>query len=134
MSRFSLTKQAIEDLRLPLEFYADGTLKSELFAERAHVQPDTTIAASGIVFRVFDTNGMVDLTITAQDAECSREQQAGWSDKSVSIQKGDMLVTGKGFKWSGSDGTMRILRQARVSFPSELIKTERILENDEKRD
>jgi lipopolysaccharide export system protein LptC len=106
-------------------------LKSELFAERAHVQPDATIAASGIVFRVFGTNGVVDVTIEAEDAECSREQQAGWSEKPVSLKKGDMQLTGVGFKWSGRKGTLRILRHARVTFPSEMIKTERILKRDE---
>lgn len=128
-----LAQEPIEGLRLPLEFYPDGTLKTELFARRATVRPDMTIAASGIVFRVFATNGTVDLTITAEDAECSRETQTGWSEKAVSIRQGDMLLTGEGFKWNGADGTLRILRKARVSFPSEMIRTERILKDDEQK-
>ena len=128
-----LAQEPIEDLRLPLEYYPDGTLKTELFASRAIVQPDASITASGIVFRVFATNGAVDVTITAKDAECSRERQAGWSEKAVSMRQGDMLVTGEGFMWNGEDGTLRIRRQARISFPSEMIKMERVFKNGEQK-
>ncbi len=126
-----LAQEPIEGLRVPLEYYPDGTLRTELFARRATVSPDSTIAASGIVFRVFFTNGTVDVTITAEDAECSRERQAGWSKTAVSMRQGEMLLTGEGFKWNGVSGTLQILRQARVSFPSEMIKMEGILKNDE---
>ncbi len=128
-----LAQEPIEGLRLPLEYYADGTLKTELFARQATVQPNLTIAASGIVFRVFATNGTVETTITAEDAEFSRERQSGRSEKAVSMRQGDMLVTGEGFEWKGADGTLRILRKARVAFPSEMIGTERILKDDEQK-
>lgn len=128
-----LAQEPIEGLRLPLEFDPDGTLKTELFARQATIQPDMTIAASGIVFRVFATNGAVETTITAEDAEFSRERQAGWSEKTVSMRQGDLLVTGDGFRWNGANGTLRILRQARVSFPAEMIKMERVLKNDEQK-
>ncbi len=128
-----LAQEPIEGLRVPLEYYPDGTLRTELSARRATVSPDATIAASGIVFRVFSTNGTVDVTITAEDAECSRERQAGWSETAVSMRQGDMLLTGEGFRWNGASGTLRVLRQARVSFPSEMIKMEGILKNDEQK-
>lgn len=128
-----LAQQPIEDLRVPLEYYPDGTLKTELFAKRAMVQPDASIAASGVVFRVFATNGTVDITITAEDAECSRERQSGRSEKAVSMRQGDMLLTGEGFRWNGADGTLRIQRQARISFPSEMIKMERVLKDDKQK-
>jgi len=125
-----LAQEPIEALRVPVEYYPDGTLKTELFAQRATVQPDATIAASGIVFRVFDTNGTVDVTIKADEAEFSRERQAGWSEKAVSMLQGETLLTGEGFRWNGANGTLRILRQARVSFPSEMIKTEGIRKSE----
>lgn len=128
-----LAQQPIEDLRVPLEYYPDGTLKAELFARQAMVQPDASIVASGVVVRVFATNGTVDITITAEDAEFNREQQVGRSEKAVSMRQGDMLLTGEGFRWNGADGTLRILRQARVSFPSEIIKAERILKDDKQK-
>lgn len=121
-------QEPIEDLRVPVEFYPDGTLKTELFATRASVLPDAMIAASGIVFRVFTTNALVDVTIKADDAVCSRERQAASSDKAVSLQRGGLLITGEGFDWDGTKSTLRIRRRARVSFPSEMIKAERILD------
>lgn len=128
-----LAQEPIEGLRVPLEYYPDGTLRTELSARRATVGTDATIAASGIVFRVFSTNGTEDVAIMAEDAECSRERQSGWSSNAVSMRQGGMLVTGKGFEWDGTNGTLRILQQARVSFPSGMIKTEGVLKNDQKK-
>jgi LPS export ABC transporter protein LptC len=128
-----LAQEPIEDLRLPLGWYPDGTLKTELFAKQATVRPDATIAVRGMVFRVFSTNGTVETTITAEDAQFNREKQVGRSEKAVSMQQGGLQVTGEGFRWNGVDGTLQILRQARVSLPAEMIKTERILKDDAKK-
>ncbi len=128
-----LAQEPIEGLRVPLEYYPDGTLRTELSARRATVSADATIAASGIVFRVFSTNGTVDVTITAEDAKCSRERQSGWSETAVSMRQGEMLLTGEGFKWDGTSGTIQILRQARVSFPAEMIKMKGVLNNDKQK-
>lgn len=117
-------QEPIEDLRVPMEYYPDGTLKSELLAERAEVLPDETIAASGIVFRVFSTNNVVDMTLKAVDALCRREQQSATSEKAVSMQRGDLTITGEGFVWNGTAGTLLIRRQARITFPTEMIKAE----------
>ena len=117
-------------LRLPLEYLPDGTLRTELFARRAMVQPDMSISASGIVFRVFATNGTVETTITAEEAEFNRERLTGRSDKAVSMQQGDLLVTGEGFRWNGASGTLLIRRRARIAFPSEMIRKERISSDD----
>lgn len=128
-----LAQEPIEELRLPLEYLPDGTLRTELFARRATVQPDMSIAASGIVFRVFATNGTVETTITAEEAEFNRERLTGQSDKAVSMQQGDLLVTGEGFRWNGASGTLLILRRARIAFPSEMIRKERISSNDKQK-
>lgn len=124
-------QEPIEDLRVPVEYYPDGTLRTELFAARAEVLPDASIAASGIVFRVFSTNAAVEMTITAEAAVCSRERQSASSEKAVSAQQGDLLLTGDGFVWNGTESTLRVLRKARISFPSAMIKTERILKRED---
>ncbi len=128
-----LAQEPIEELRLPLEYLPDGTLRTELFARRATVQPDMSIVASGIVFRVFATNGTVETTITAEDAEFSRERLTGKSEKAVSMQQGDLLVTGEGFRWNGANGTLLIRRRARIAFPSEIIRKERISTHDKQK-
>jgi lipopolysaccharide export system protein LptC len=124
-----MAQDPIEDLRVPMEYYADGTLKSELLAARAEVLADETIAASGLVFRVFTTNALVDITIKATDALCSRQQQTATSEKAVEMQRGELRMTGEGFEWNGTNGTLRIRRQARITFPSEMIKAEGVLDH-----
>jgi len=120
----ALAQDPIEDLRVPMEYYPDGTLKAELFAARAEVQADSAIAASGVVFRVFTTNAIVEATIKAEEAVFHRERQTATSETAVSMQRGGVVITGEGCVWNGSEGTLRILRRARVTFPVELIKAE----------
>jgi lipopolysaccharide export system protein LptC len=93
------------------------------------VLADETIAASGLVFRVFTTNALVDITIKATDALCSRQQQTATSEKAVEMQRGELRMTGEGFEWNGTNGTLRIRRQARITFPSEMIKAEGVLDH-----
>ncbi|HAS81420.1 MAG TPA: LPS export ABC transporter periplasmic protein LptC [Verrucomicrobia bacterium] len=123
-------QEPIEDLRVPVEYWPDGTLKAELFAAHAFVQPDQTITASGIVFRVFSTNAVQEMVITAEDAVCRPDREAVSSKTAVSVQRGDVLLTGTGFEWNGTNMTLRILQNVRVSLPSELIKPERIVKRE----
>jgi len=124
-------QEPIEDLRVPVEYYPDGTLKSELFAAYAFVQPDQTITGSGVVFRVFSTNGVQDMVITAGDAICRPDRESVLSRTAVSVQRGDVLLTGTGCEWNGTNMTLRILQNVRVSLPSALIKPERIIKREE---
>jgi len=128
-----LAQEPIEGLRVPLAFNPDGTLKSELTAQRAMVRSDATIAASGVVFRVFSTNGTVETTITADNAQFSSEKQVGRSETSVSLRQGEVLLTGEGFEWDGKRGTLRILQKARISFPAEMIKMGGVSNNDKQK-
>ncbi len=123
-------QEPIEDLRVPVAYYPDGTLKTELFAMRAEVLSDGSILASGIVYRVFTTQATVEMTITAETAITNHEKQTASSDSGVSMTRGTVQVTGTGFDWSGADETLRIRGDARVSFPSEMIRAEGVLNRE----
>ena len=112
----------MEGLRVPVEFYPDGTLKNELTAKEAWVLPDGKIMATGIVFRVFSTNATLEVTIQAADAVVDRVEQTGHSLQPVSLVREDLLLTGEGFEWSGAGETIRILDQVRLTFPSRMFK------------
>lgn len=120
-------QEPIENLRVPVEYYPDGTLKTELFAERADVLADSTIAASGVTLQMFSTNAVVEATVKVVDVIFQRDQQIATSEKEVEMQHGVLRITGEGCIWNGTNGVLRILRRARVSFPSEMIKAEGVL-------
>jgi len=117
----------IEDLRLPVEYYPDGTLKSELLADLAAVQSNGTIAAHGVVFRLFTSNAVESAVIMADDAVLDRERQTVMSEKAVSMRRDGLRIGGVGFDWSGAESILRIHRHARVTFPSEMIKKEGVV-------
>ncbi len=120
-------QEPIEDLRVPMEYYEDGTLKSELFASRAAVRADGVIAAWGIVFRRFTALSVLDSVIRAEDALFNQEQQIATSRRAMSMQSGDLHIAGEGFTWNGTEGVLRIHQKARVTFPSAMINVEGVL-------
>ena len=114
--------QPLQGLRVPLDFYPDGTLKHELQADEAHVREDGTIEARGVEFRLFTEDGTEEALIRATDAVVNREGLRGNSDSAISLTRGQVLLTGEGFEWNGAGETIRILRNVRLSFPSQMFR------------
>ncbi len=123
----ALAQEPIEDLRVPMEYYEDGTLKSELFAGRAEMRSPGTIAVWGIVFRLFTALGIEEVVLRAEEALINREAQVAVSRRPMSMQRGNLKITGDSFTWNGKEGILLIQRNARVTFPSGLIQAEGVL-------
>ena len=121
--------QPLEGLRVPIDFFPDGTLKHELTAQRARVMPDGSIEGTGIEFRVFTPDGNEEVTIRAADATVDRVGRSGHSESPVALMRDNLLLTGEGFEWNGVGETIRILRRVRLTFPSQMFQ-ERMGEND----
>lgn len=117
-------QEPLEGLRVPVDFYPNGQVKTELQADRAEILPDGRIRAEGIEFRTFETNGTLDVTIRAADAIADRGEKEANSERPVSLMREALLLTGEGFVWNGKGETIRILRRVRLSFPSEMIREE----------
>jgi len=112
----------LQGLRVPVDFYPDGTLKHELLAKEARALEDGTIAARDLEFRLFTPEGREDVVIRAADAMVHRAGLRGHSDRPVSLMRESLLLTGEGFEWNGKAETIRILRRVRLSFPSEMFR------------
>jgi len=113
----------IENLRLPLERYEDGTLKTQVRAGAALVPPEGLIVASNVVVEMFAPDGTLDLRMEAEDCRLDRERGAADSSSAVRVQRGDVKLSGKGFVWSGEKKRVRIKAEARVAFRRDLFKT-----------
>lgn len=114
--------QPLEGLRVPVDFYPDGTLKHELIAKKAKALEDGSIDAEGIEFRLFTPQGEEEVVIRAQQAKIDRATLKGSSEKPVSLMREKLLLTGEGFEWKGKAETIRILRRVRLSFPSSMFQ------------
>ena len=116
------TMQPLQGLRVPVDYYPDGTLKHELLAQEARALEDGTLEAKGVEFRLFTEEGVQEVLIRAEDAIVNRAQLQGHSDRAVSLERDRLLLTGDGFEWNGAGETIRILRNVRLSFPSQMFR------------
>lgn len=124
------TMQPLQGLRVPVDFYPDGTLKHELLAQEARVLENGTIEAKVVAFRLFTEDGLEEVLIQAEDATVDRAGLQGHSDRKVSLARDQLLLTGEGFEWNGAGETIRILRDVRLTFPSQMFR-ERIGDSNE---
>jgi hypothetical protein len=118
-------QEPMQDLRIPLEHYDSGSLKTELFASRAEVPTNGNIVASGIVLKTFSEAGDLEMQIDADDCVYDQSAQVASSSNHVSLKRGEITVSGDGFKWVGAEETLTVLRNARLAFPSAIVGKER---------
>lgn len=118
----------IKNLRMPLEHYKDGTVKTQLKAAYALVPPDGLILASNVVMEMFFEDGALDSVIKAVDCRYSRDQQHVQSDSAIRIERNGIVISGKGFEWYGEEHRVEICSEARVEFRRDLSRTRDLLE------
>jgi len=128
-----LAGDIIENLRVRLEIYPDGKVKTELFAERAEVDIDGSISAGGVVMKRFAQDGTLDVRIDSEKCFIDQESQRASSTNRVVLHRGGIVIKGDGFDWNGGDSKITITKNARVELPMEIIKDEGALKNVKKR-
>jgi lipopolysaccharide export system protein LptC len=129
----SMAQEPMVDLRIPLEHYLDGVLKTELSAARAEVGRDGRIRGYGIVVKCFAEDGSLEMEIQAEDCVLDRVKERAASTKHASLTRGGINVSGDGFRWNGTDEKLRILKNARVVIPSAMVREKRVLERVRKK-
>jgi hypothetical protein len=113
----------IRNLRLPLEHYEDGTVKTQLRAGVALVPPQGIVTASNVVVELFLPDGSVDVRLDAEDCRFDREQGRVDSENRVKVTRAGVELSGKGFIWQREKQRVKILSRARVAFQRDLKKT-----------
>ncbi len=120
-------QDALLDLRVPVEFYLNGQVKTELFAERAVMLTNGTIQASGITFRFLTETGAEDAVIKAERCLLNQAEQTARSDSAVSLTRKAIRITGIGFEWQASVKLLKVLSEARVELARPALNKEGIL-------
>lgn len=104
----------IEGLKLPLEYYDNGKIKTELKAEYAKVPQQGDIEASNVRVAFYDENGKVDALILADECRYSRDKAVVSSESKVSFTREGIVITGTGLEWTANEQFVRILDDVRV--------------------
>ena len=97
----------IKDFRVP-EFDANGVLKSEIFGDVAKPVSDDMIRITGLRIIMYK-NKDVEATLTAEHCTVNRKDKNVFSNADVKIVRGNVVITGKGFRWGSETQRIEIL-------------------------
>jgi len=103
----------IKDMRLPLERYDDGKIKTQLVAARARVPAEGDIVAKKVRLE-FYKDDHVDAMMVTEECRYDRTKGTATSDSPVRIEQAGVLITGMGFECSVQDQTVKILGNVKV--------------------
>ena len=103
----------IKDLRLPLERYDDGKIKTQLVAGQARVPAQGDIEAKEVRVEFYKDEA-VDALMLAEDCRYNRTEGTARSGSQVRIEREGVVITGTGFECNIKDQTVKILSDVRV--------------------
>lgn len=103
-------------VRIPLEYDAEGSAKSEVYAERA-APPDTNgeIRAENVrMVLMGDASEAKGTVITTDACVINPSNNTARSSSPIRIEQPGMVITGTGFRWHGAREHIRVMKDARV--------------------
>lgn len=104
------------DLRIPLEQYADGSVKTMIQARRAQFfMPDNVIWGKGITITQFDERGKRSLQLNAENGLIDRPSGACWVDGRVRIIHGGTMLEGVNAYYSSTGDYFKVISNARIA-------------------
>jgi len=124
------SQEAMTDLRVALDYYDDGQLKTELIASTARVVEEGDIDATGVVFRSVTPEGKTEMTLKVASCVCNRENQTARSDAPVSMERTDVTITGTGMRWNGDAQKVKLLSDVRVVMTKGLLSRKKDQPNE----
>lgn len=104
----------VKKLRLPMEYYESGAVKTQLKAGFALVPPKGIIVASNVVMHMFFEDGSTNVMMTADNCKYNREKQSATSDGKIKIVRDNIVITGKGFEWYSERERVKIISDAKI--------------------
>ena len=116
----------IEGLRLPLEHYEDGKVKTELKAGAAFVPAEGDIQAENVTVEFFDAEGVRATLIRTDSCRYRRREGVVTSESKVRLERPGVVIRGTGFEWRIENQVVKILKNARVEFNRSVMETENL--------
>lgn len=104
----------VEGARLPLEYYEDGAIKSQIKAGQARLSENGPIVATDVTVEMFGPDGSLDVIVTTDACRYDRKENRAASDAPVHLKKGHIEIFGKGFVWHGEEQRVEIVSDVKV--------------------
>ena len=104
----------IDDFRIP-EFDASGMLKSEIFGKKAKMLQDNKIRITGLQIIMYkkrlvtSASNEVDAVLSSDHCTVDQKSKDAFSNAEMKIVRDNVVITGKGFRWSAGIQRIEIL-------------------------
>lgn len=104
----------IDDFRIP-EFDANGMLKSEIFGKKAKMLPENKIRITELQIIMYkkhlvpSTTNVVDAVLSSDHCTVDQKTRDAFSNADMKIVRDNVVITGKGFRWSAESQRIEIL-------------------------
>lgn len=110
--------QTVSGFRVP-SIDKDGNLTSQLFGDSARILANGLVDIAELRMEFYAkgsvmTNRQIDMRVTSPRCVYSRNSGVATSDAPVRIARDNMVVTGTGFRWVGSEERLEIFSEAKV--------------------
>lgn len=114
-----MENREIDDFRIP-EFDANGVLKSEIFGQKAKMLSDNMIRITGLQIIMYkkrlasSTTNVVDAVLSSEHCMVDQKSRDAFSNAEMKIVRDNVVITGKGFRWSAGNQRIEILNNFRM--------------------
>jgi lipopolysaccharide export system protein LptC len=116
----------LKGLKVPMEFYPDGTLKALLKAETSTVDAaGEQIRGENLRYETYTSAGTTDIVIAAESCLYNKSKGYAESDGRVRLEKGDVVITGKGFTLDSTKEIISLHSEVVVEFERGLMTREK---------
>ena len=92
----SRVQSPAEDVTVPVETFADGSVKTVVVAKRAHFfVREGLVWAEGVVIRKFRADGSQEVRVEADSCVVDRSTKSGWAEGRARVVQGRSVFRGK---------------------------------------
>ena len=104
-----------QDVTLPIERNADGSIRASVTAKKAQVLLELgLIWGSEVVVTQLSTNGVVEARVEADGCVIDRDTKSGWVEGNATMIYGDSSVKGRGIYFSLPREYIKILSKCEI--------------------
>ncbi|RKX33209.1 MAG: hypothetical protein DRP22_00780 [Verrucomicrobia bacterium] len=104
--------EVIQGFTVP-DYDSEGNLRSELLGDRAVMLPSDLVRIENLEIR-FYSEGKLTMRVMAPECIYDRKHKEARSEGPVRIALENMIVTGKGFRWSQGKQRLEIFSSSKV--------------------
>lgn len=104
----------ISKLRMPIEFYESGAVKSQIEADFADIPDEGEVKASNVLAQTFAPDGTVRVSLALENCVVDRGSNIVSSEAGIRLDRDDLVITGRGFEWRMDDEVVEIKNEAKV--------------------